>query len=118
MDKFRHKAKEILREYDEIETIEDHKHGIEFTIFKVKYLMCLIDNESFPWILLRDGKCPYPHFSLKEVPIDGVNYQSICLFESGVLIEYIHTFEEKITLSINRLIKVDFPVLTGPTTPK
>ena len=106
MDDIREKTKEILREYDEIETIEDNKYGIEFTIFKVKYLMCLIDNESFPWILLRDGKCPYPHFSLKEVPIDGVNYQSICLFESGVLIEYIHTFEEKITLSINRLIKL------------
>lgn len=106
MDDLREKAKEILCAYDEITSVKNHKYGIEFDVFDVKYLMCFLDDESFPWILLPNGECPYPHFSLKKVPLDGTNYQSVCLFESGILIEYIHSFEEKIQLCVNRLIKL------------
>lgn len=104
MDDIREKAKEILRRYNEIENVADHRHGVEFTLFGITYVMFFFSDKAFPKILLPNGSCPIPHFSLRDEPLDGINYKSVCLFENGVLIEYLHSLEEMVTLCVDRLI--------------
>lgn len=112
MDEKEQKIKILLSNYDGIKDIESfkcklkYKYGLKFKLFEVTYAICVIDEMSFPTILILDNECKYPHFALEEHKIGGVSYRSVCLFETGTLIEYIHSFEEKIKLCIERLIRL------------
>ena len=55
-------------------------------------------------ICILDDDKDYPHFSLRSYTFEGKRYHSLCLFESGTIIEYIHTPAEKIKLCIEKLI--------------
>lgn len=97
-------AKEILKSYQQITLIEgDSNDSVHFELFGVKYAIFLEDDE-FPIVCNIDNQENYPHILFKKVSINGRSFRRICLYEEGTLIEYIHSFEEKVRLSIDRLI--------------
>ncbi len=112
MDDIEQRLKKILSEYDEIENIEPlkinlkYKCGLKFKLFNETYAICFFNENNFPKVLMLGNECKYPHIALEELKLDDEPYRSICLFESGTLIEYIHTFDEKIKLCIDRLIQL------------
>ncbi len=71
-----------------------------------KFELIFLNDDSFPLVLAIDCSEDYPHFLFKEIEHNGHKYRSICLFESGTIIEYIHTVEERIRLCISRLISL------------
>ena len=93
----------ILEEYDEISNIEKLEDCISFQLYDAKYLIFLV-NDSFPIIAIADDERNHPHFMISDVPIKGKNYRGVCLYDEGTFVEYIHTNEEKIRSTIDRLI--------------
>ena len=96
----------ILSKYEEIEVVEEFDLGIKFKLFDIEYAIMFFNDNAFPTIFAIDDISQYPHFALREIPYNGQTFKSICLFEDGLLIEYIHPFEEKISLCIERLISL------------
>ena len=97
---------EILKEYDEINSIEILESYVLFEIQENKYSLHMFTEDSFPTICIVDNDVSYPHFMLNVIEIEGYMHRSICLFEEGSIIKYIHTFEEKIHLCIDSLIEL------------
>lgn len=97
---------EILKEYDEINSIEVFESYILFKIQERKYSLHMFDEDDFPIICIVDNDMSYPHFMLRAIEIEGSMHRSICLFEEESIIKYIHTFEEKIHLCIDSLIEL------------
>ena len=96
----------ILSKYEEIEDVEEFDLGIKFKLFDIEYAIMFFNDNAFPTVFAIDDISQYPHFALREIPYNGQTFKSICLFEDGLLIEYIHSFEEKISLCIERLISL------------
>ena len=94
----------ILNEYDCITVNTVNNDCAEFELYGLKYAIYMLDSKAFPLVLAIDHSENYPHFLYNEKEYNGHNYRYICLFESGTLIEYIHTDEEKIRSCISRLI--------------
>lgn len=94
----------ILSEFDciSINMVADKR--AEFEINGLKYAIYLLGNREFPLVWAVDHSENYPHFLYNEKVCNGHNYRYICLFESGTLIEYIHTDEERIRACVSRLI--------------
>lgn len=106
MDHNNEKIIEILSTYENLDNIEEFECGVKFKLFDVDYAMTFFNDMSFPSILVVDDTSRYPHFSLKEVTFNEHTYKSICLFEEGMLIEYLYSSEDKISLCIERLISL------------
>jgi len=95
----------ILRDYEQITSIESILDNfVHFELYGSKYALIFFNEDEFPIICAIDKKDNYPHIALKEVTIVDKAYRSLCLFEEGSLIEYIHSDEEKIRTCIERLI--------------
>lgn len=106
MDENNENIRLILSKYAEIEEIEKFDLGVKFKLFNVEYAIMFFNDNAFPTIFAIDDVSQYPHFGLRETTYNGQTFKSICLFEEGLLIEYIHSFEEKISLCIERLISL------------
>lgn len=106
MDHNNEKIIEILSTYENLDNIEEFEYGVKFKLFDVVYAIAFFNEKSFPSILVVDDTSRHPHFSLKEVNLNEHTYKSICLFEEGILIEYLYSFEEKISLCVERLISL------------
>lgn len=94
----------ILNEFGSITIEKAYDEYAEFELYGAKYAICLFDDNGFPLVLSVDNVENYPHFLYSDKEINGHTYKNICLYESGTLIEYIHTDEEKIRSCISRLI--------------
>ncbi len=94
----------ILNEYSCISVEKAETDYAEFELYGAKYAIHLFDDNGFPLVLAIDHAGNYPHFLYNDKIIHGHNYRYICLYESGSLIEFIHTDEEKVRFSISRLI--------------
>lgn len=94
----------ILNEYSCISIVKVENEHIEFELYGARYAIVPFDDNGFPLVLAVDNFVNYPHFLYNNKVINGHNYRYICLYESGSLIEYIHTDEEKARFCIQRLI--------------
>jgi len=95
----------ILGDYEQITAIKFFLDNlVHFELYGSKYALFFFNEDEFPIICAIDKQDNYPHIALKEVSIAGQAYRSLCLFEEGSLIEYIHSDEEKIRICIDRLI--------------
>ncbi len=100
-------AKSILAEHTEISNIlTNEKDSVLFRLNGSEYALYFFEKNSFPTVCIIDNHKNYPHFSPKRATIDGKEYQILCLFEEGTLIEYIHTDEERIRICVDRLIEL------------
>jgi len=100
-------AKSILAEYNEISSISTgKKNDVYFQLNGSEYAFFFFEKNAFPTVCIVENYKNYPHFSPKRATIDGKNYQTLCLFEEGALIEYIHTAEERIRVCVDRLIEL------------
>lgn len=105
LDNFKQNVISILEEYKDISILEETEHDcIVFELQKNKYGILMLDDKSFPIVVAIDNGDNYPHFMFAELAVGTAKWRSICLFESGTMIEYIHTEKEKIRLCIERLL--------------
>lgn len=94
--------KDILLSYDEIQLLGEEDDIIFFKLKDKEYGVWYSKREhrtSKPIILVRnDNQYDYPHILPFEIPIDKdkQNYRSVCLYESGNIISYLMSYEEKI----------------------
>lgn len=96
----------IIKEYEDIKNVQVKGKFVEFELKSILYSI-LFDNEDlFPMIFVINDKECLPHFYLRDIEYRGQKYKKICLFDEGTIIEYIHTFEEKIRTSIEQLIRL------------
>lgn len=96
----------ILNEYSCISVEKAETDYAEFELYGAKYAILLLDDNGFPLVLAIDHVENYPHILYNDRIYNGHTYRGICLYESGSLIEYIHTDEEKIRFCISRLINL------------
>lgn len=94
----------ILNEYSSISLEKAETNYAEFELYGLKYAICLFDDNGFPLVLAIDHAGNYPHFIYDNRIIDGHSYKCVCLYESGTLIEFIHTEEERIRFCLSRLL--------------
>ena len=107
MDNFNLIAAKILKKYAEITILEESEgKGIIFELKKNRYRILELGENRFPTIVAVDSEDSYPHFMFSDIQIGSEKWRSICLFESGTMIEYIHTEVEKISMCIDRLIRL------------
>lgn len=83
----------ILNEYSCISIEKAETDYAEFELYGAKYAIHLFDDNGFPLVLAIDHTGNYPHFLYNDKIINGHNYRYICLYESGSLIEFIHSNE-------------------------
>lgn len=102
--------KEILSTYDEIQILCEEDDIVFFKLKDKEYGIWYSKEEkrtSKPFILVKnDGQYNYPHIMQFEIPIDKYKhkYRLVCLHESGEIINYLMSYEEKIIDIIDRLI--------------
>ncbi|MGN2338086.1 ThiF family adenylyltransferase [Clostridium cagae] len=102
--------KEILSTYDEIQILCEEDDIVFFKLKDKEYGIWYSKEEkrtSKPFILVKnDGEYDYPHIMQFEIPIDNdkQKYRLVCLHESGDIINYLMSYEEKIIDIIDRLI--------------
>lgn len=100
-------VKEILLDYKDITNVEiESKECVCFSLHSAEYALYMFDDDMFPIICILNNVENYPHYNLQKINFAGRDNQSICLFEEGTIIEYIHTPEEKIKVCIDRLIQL------------
>lgn len=100
----------ILSSYDGIQLLAEEDDIIFFKLKDKEYGIWYSKQEDRtckPIILVRnDSQHDYPHIMPFEIPIDKdkQNYRSVCLFESGSIINYLMSYEDKIKDTIDRLV--------------
>ena len=110
-------AKNILEAYPEI-TIDETRSNDKVVIFSLmkKTFALLCPDEQNPSsmaaILVMDDDFDYPHIMLREIDFNGDDvlakgkYRYVCLHQSGSVISFLQSFDEKITDEIERLIEL------------
>lgn len=94
----------ILNSYEAISNVRPHDLGALFELDYYTYLISITNPHGFPSVYSVFVKREYPHFSRAQLQgIDGYAYK-ICLYDDGTIVEYIHSFEEKVRASIEWLI--------------
>ena len=102
--------KEILSTYEEIQILCEENDIVFFKLKEKEYGIWYSkeDNKaSKAYILVKnDNQYDYPHILPLEIPIDMdmQKYRLVCLHESGNIINYLMTCEEKIIDAIDRLV--------------
>ena len=110
-------ARSILELYPEI-TIDDSRSNDKVVTFSLmeKTFALLCPEEQTPTsvavILIIDDDFDYPHIMLSEIDFKGDDvlakgkYRFVCLHQSGSVVSFLQSFEEKITDEIERLIEL------------
>ena len=110
-------ARSILELYPEI-TIDDSRSTDKVVTFSLmeKTFALLCPEEQTPTsvavILIIDDDFDYPHIMLSEIDFKGDDvlakgkYRFVCLHQSGSVVSFLQSFEEKITDEIERLIEL------------
>lgn len=104
--------KEILSAYDEIQISCEEDDIVFFKLKDKEYGIWYSKEEnrtSKPFILVKnDSQYDYPHILPFEIPIDKdkQKYRLVCLHESGNIINFLMSYEEKIIDAIDRLIQL------------
>lgn len=107
MVSFKDTVQGIIQEYNEINLIETTEYdGVIFELSGNRYEMISLGEHNFPIVVAVDNSDNYPHFMFSETVIGNKKWRRICLFESGTIVEYTHTEEEKIRLCLERLIQL------------
>lgn len=97
---------QILSEYSKITVLDILNDSVMFELNGEKYEIFMFNDNMVPIVCTVNSEREYPHFMFNNVEKDGKCFRSICLFESGTIIEYIHTDVEKIRLCIEQLINL------------
>ena len=103
-------VKEILSTYDEIKILYEEDDIVFFSYKDKEYGIWYpveAERTDKPFIFVKnDSQYDYPHIMQFEFPInkDKQKYRSVCLHESGDIINYLMSCEEKIIDTINRLL--------------
>lgn len=103
-------VKEILSTYDEIKILYEEDDIVFFSCKDKEYGIWYpveAERTDKPFIFVKnDSQYDYPHIMQFEFPInkDKQKYRSVCLHESGDIINYLMSCEEKIIDTINRLL--------------
>lgn len=110
-------AKRILVTYPEI-TIDDTRSNdtvIIFLLMEKRFALICPDEQnpsSAVMIFVIDDNFDYPHIMLKEIDFKGTDilpkgkYRYVCLHQSGSVISFLQSFDEKICDEIERLIEL------------
>ena len=110
-------AKSILELYPEL-TIDESQSNDKVVIFSLleKSFALLCPDEQNPgsvaMIFVLDNDFDYPHIMLDEREFEGNEilpkgkYRYVCLHQSGSVISFLQSFDEKITDAIERLIEL------------
>ena len=110
-------ARSILELYPEI-SIDDSRSNDKVVTFSLmeKTFALLCPEEQTPTsvavILIIDDDFDYPHIMLSEIDFKGDDvlakgkYRFVCLHQSGSVVSFLQSFEEKITDEIERLIEL------------
>ena len=110
-------ARSILEVYPEI-TIDDSRSNdkvVTFSLMEKTFALLCPDEEnsaSVAVILVIDDDFDYPHIMLSEIDFKGNDvlakgkYRFVCLHQSGNVVSFLQSFEEKITDEIERLIEL------------
>ena len=110
-------ARSILEAYPEI-TIDDSRSNdkvVTFSLMEKTFALLCPDEQtpvSVAVILVIDDDFDYPHIMLKEIDFKGNDvlakgkYRFVCLHQSGSVISFLQSFDEKITDEIERLIEL------------
>ncbi len=97
----------IISQYKQLSEIRDIENGAIFNLHGNQYVIFNELEHKFPKVYAINCSSVFPHFmSFANEVIDGNTYTPICLAESGTVIEYIHTENEKIEFCIEQLIKL------------
>lgn len=105
MDKI---IKKILKSFNEI-SILDEEDGITFFNLMEKDFGIIYSNSNLmPLIVIRNEETfDYPHIMIKEYEhSDGYKYRRLCLIESDKFVKYTMSFEDKVILLVEQLIKL------------
>jgi len=110
-------SKSILELYPEITidyTLSNDKVVI-FSLMEKKFALLCPDEQnpaSVAFILVIDDDFDYPHIMLRDIDLneDDVlpkgKYRYVCLHQSGSVISFLQSFDEKVTDEIERLIEL------------
>ena len=110
-------ARSILELYPEI-TIDDSRSNDKVVTFSLmeKTFALICPEEQTPTsvavILIIDDDFDYPHIMLSEIDFKGDDvlakgkYRFVCLHQSGSVVSFLQSFDEKITDEIERLIEL------------
>lgn len=100
--------KKILKGFNEI-SILDEEDGITFFKLMEKDFGIIYSNSNLmPIIVIRNEETfDYPHIMIKEYEhSDGYKYRRLCLIESDKFVKYTMSFEDKVILLVEQLIKL------------
>jgi len=110
-------SKSILELYPEISidyTLSNDK-VVVFSLMEKKFALLCPDEQnsaSVATILVIDDDFDYPHIMLRDIDLNenGVlpkgKYRYVCLHQSGSVISFLQSFNEKVTDEIERLIEL------------
>lgn len=105
MDKI---IKKILKGFNEV-SILDEEDGITFFNLMEKDFGIIYSNSNLmPLIVIRNEETfDYPHIMIKEYEhSDGYKYRRLCLIENDKFVKYTMSFEDKVILLVEQLIKL------------
>lgn len=110
-------ARSILELYPEI-TIDDSRSNdkvVTFSLMEKKFALLCPDEQnpaSAAFILVIDDDFEYPHIMLRDIDLNGDDvlpkgkYRYVCLHQSGSVISFLQSLDEKVTDEIERLIEL------------
>ncbi|MDU6534234.1 MAG: ThiF family adenylyltransferase [Intestinibacter bartlettii] len=105
MDKI---VKKTLENFDQISILEEEKGIISFSLMNKEFSIIYSDDYLMPIIAIKNEEnFDYPHIMISEHKLrDGHKYRMLCLIEIDRFVKYTMSFEDKIIILLEQLIKL------------